>query len=300
VTPGVAIGLGANRADGPGTAEAARRRVAEYYDRMQVFYSTCWSSTGVHYGLWRPGTRRHAEAIRNMDRLVAEELALAPGSRVLDAGCGVGGTSLLLAEEFGLEMVGITVSSVQLARARRRAATTGAAVPPVFVLADYLQTGFPAGSFDGMFGIESVCYAESKPAFLAEAFRLLRPGGRLVVLDGFLCRPPLGRREQKDCRRFMDGVALTHLAGVEEFHADLRAAGFEDVRCTDLHAEIMPSAIRIEAITAAGVILFGIPFRLGLLPRMWLAHGLAGMSQRRLFQGRTLAYCAFVARRPER
>jgi SAM-dependent methyltransferase len=105
----------------PGTPESAKRTVARYYDEMQFLYSSLWSSSGVHYGFWEPGTRSRAQAIRNMDRLVACELALPLGSRVLDAGCGVGGTSMLLAEEHGLDVVGITISDDQLERARRAA-----------------------------------------------------------------------------------------------------------------------------------------------------------------------------------
>jgi len=278
-----------------GTADAVRQRVATYYDRMQVFYSWFWSRTGVHYGFWERGTWRRAEAVRNMDRLAAAELALPPGARVLDAGCGVGGTSVYLAEQHDLDVVGITISEVQLRRARQLAAGCRAAVLPRFLIRDYLCTGFETGAFDGVIAIESACYAQSKMAFLSEAFRLLRPGGRLVVMDGFRRKWRLTRRERLDFERFTRGLALSGLAHVDEFTAYLRGIGFGDIRYADKRSAILPSAVIMEAMTRVGVPLVGPACRLGILPRLWLDHGLAGVSQRRLFQSGTLAYGVFVA-----
>ena len=110
----------------PGTPGSAKWRVARYYDGMQFRTARSGRAAGCTTGFWEPGTRSRAQAIRNMDRLVACELALPPGSRVLDAGCGVGGTSMLLAEEHGLDVVGITISDDQLERARRAAAASPA------------------------------------------------------------------------------------------------------------------------------------------------------------------------------
>lgn len=281
-----------------GTSEAARRRVAGYYDRMQVFYSYLWSRTGLHYGFWTPGIRRRAQAVRNMDQQIARELSLARGARVLDAGCGVGGTSLYLAEHHGLDVVGITLSEVQLRRARRLAARSPGVIRPEYRIADYLRTGFQSGSFDAVVGIESVCYAESKPAFLAEAYRLLKPGGRIVVMDGFLGSSEVGKRDARHLRRFLRGLALADLASVTEFTQAMHDAGFGEVSCSNNRNAILPSAVIMEVMTRIGLAPVALPCLVGLLPRLWLDHGLAGISQRRLFANGTLAYCTFTASKP--
>jgi cyclopropane fatty-acyl-phospholipid synthase-like methyltransferase len=295
MTRAMGASAGALAPPSTGTSSDIRTRVGRYYDRMQFFYSTFWSPTGVHYGFWEAGTWRRQDAIRNMDRVVGDELGLPPGDRVLDAGCGIGGTSAFLADTYGLEVVGITISDEQLRRAHATRAACTAPVPPVFVKADYLNTGFADASFDGVFGLESVCYAEPKRAFLEEAFRLLKPGGRLVVLDGFRKKRHLTHRDDEDLRRFVDGWALTSLAWADEFAAELHEVGFDDITCTDKRAEIMPSARIMEALAYIGFVSIGGLCKLEVLPRLWLDHGLACMSQRRLFQRGVLAYCVFVA-----
>lgn len=280
------------------TPEASQRRVARYYDGMQFLYSALWSRTGVHYGFWEAGTRTRAAAIREMDRAVARALDCRPGGRVLDAGCGVGGTSRWLAEEHGLDVVGITLSTDQLDRARHAAAASPAADRLRFERADFLATGFAGESFDGVFGLESVCYAEPTLAFASEAWRLLRPGGRLVVLDGFRTDTPMTPRDRRDLRRFVHGWALAGMASVDEVGTALRDAGFEAIRYADKRDAVMPSAWIMEGMAWVGFFSIGLACWLEILPRLWLDHGLACLSQRRLFQRRVLTYGVFTAQKP--
>jgi SAM-dependent methyltransferase len=282
-----------------GTDDAVKRRVAAYYDATQVLYSRLWSPTSVHYGLWEADTWSHRDAVRNLDRCVAAGLDLEPGARVLDAGCGVGGTSLFLAEEHGLDVVGITLSHVQLERARRLAAGSPSTIRPRFLIADYLRTQLASGSFAGVVAVESACHSPRKQDFLAEAYRLLEPGGRLVVADGFLAGD-VPDHLAGDYHRLVDGMALGGLARVDQFGDLLLAAGFIDVVAVDKRPQILRSARRIQLLSWMGVLVCRVPVWLGLWPQIWLAHGRAGLSQRRLFESGILSYCIFSARKPGR
>lgn len=282
-----------------GFAIERREQVAEYYDRMQVFYDLVWSRRDVHFGIWEPGMYRRSEALRNVQRIAARSLDLPPGSRVLDAGCGVGGTSLFLAEEHDLKVVGCGLSREQLRRALELAERSSARYRPGFSISDYTCSAFPDGVFDGAVAIESACHANSKRDFVAEMARVLRPGGKLVVIDGFVNKLELTHDEHFDLERYMRGVALPGLARVDDFRDALDLAGFDVIECTDRRRSILPSAYLIEAMCLAAVTLCGPLFAIGLLPHLWLRHGLAGLSQRRLFERGTLAYCIFVARRRE-
>ncbi|HRO50942.1 MAG TPA: cyclopropane-fatty-acyl-phospholipid synthase family protein [Hyphomicrobium sp.] len=121
-----------------------------------------------------------AEAQAAKKRHIAAKLALRPGQRVLDIGCGWGGLALYLARDTGVAVTGITLSDEQLKIARQRAAAEAAGAQPEFALADYRDL---TGTFDrivsvGMF--EHVGLPHYRPFFSAVA-RLLSPDGAALI-----------------------------------------------------------------------------------------------------------------------
>src|SRR5437868_6451338 len=154
--------------------------IARYYDRHQIIYTLFWSRTALHYGFWYEDTKSLAEAILNTNRFVVDALAIDFKDTVLDAGCGVGGTSMHVAETTGAIVEGITLSDVQLKIARRRASKALAARLLNFSKQDFTKTNFRENTFSKIFGIESICYAHRKIDFLKEAYRILKPGGRIA------------------------------------------------------------------------------------------------------------------------
>ena len=110
--------------------------------------------------------------------LVAERLRLQAGQQVGDIGCGYGATAQRLAERHGLAVTGVTISAAQAARGMERTPARGS----VTILArDWLAGAFPDACFDRSYAIESSEHMEDKQHFFTEAFRTLKPGGRLVV-----------------------------------------------------------------------------------------------------------------------
>jgi ubiquinone/menaquinone biosynthesis C-methylase UbiE len=112
--------------------------------------------------------------------LLAQVLPAAPAA-VVDIGCGTGTLSVLLAEG-GHRPCGLDASAAMLAVARAKAAAHGVAVP--LVRGDATRPPFGAGSFDVVL-VRHVLWAVADPdATLARWFALLRPGGRLVLIEG--------------------------------------------------------------------------------------------------------------------
>ena len=85
----------------------SNKDIARYYDSHQIIYTLFWSRTALHYGLWYEDTKNLAEAIRNTNRLVVDALTIDSKDTVLDAGCGVGGASIYVAETTGARVEGI-------------------------------------------------------------------------------------------------------------------------------------------------------------------------------------------------
>lgn len=102
----------------------------------------------------------------------------APGEQILDVGCGTGNFSLELAR-LGVRVTGIDISEAMLAVARRKAEAEGLGVE--FIKADAMRLLFAADSFDKVVSVTALEFAPDLREALKECYRVLRPGGRLVV-----------------------------------------------------------------------------------------------------------------------
>ena len=241
---------------------AARRNPAieRYYDETWADYRCLWlnrRNLAFHFGYYDdPAVRRHAEALENTNRQLARRAAVRPGSRVLDAGCGVGGSSRWLARHAGATAVGITLVRSQAAAARQMAAQD-AGDRAVFLQADYTATPFRAASFDAVWALESLCHAADKRAFYREAARVLRPGGRLVVAEYMRAARPLGADGERLVRAWLEGWAIPDLDTPGEHRAHAVAAGLPDADVEDYTARVRPSLRRLFRIAR-----FSYPFAL--------------------------------------
>lgn len=230
-------------ADPPGSDDIVR-----YYDGTWFDYRVVWTRDHhMHFGYWDDGAGSQAQSLTAMTRITSEQVAIDADERLLDAGCGVGGPALWLARRYGVDVVGITLSEAQVARARRHAAEAGLEDRVRFERRDFTDTGWPDASFDVVWAQESVCHVPSgdKQAFLREAFRLLRPGGRLVMEDWFRPARPLPEADERLLGDWLATWAIADLATVEEFSAWASEAGFVDVRELDLTAGARRSLRRL-------------------------------------------------------
>jgi cyclopropane fatty-acyl-phospholipid synthase-like methyltransferase len=184
-----------------------------------------------------------------MNRVLADQAGIRQGDRVLDAGCGVGGSSFWLAQQRGVEVVGITPVGSQVAQAERFAARRKLTGQVHFEQADYTNTFFPNASFDVVWALESVCHAQDKAAFYREAARLLRPGGRLVVAEYFRTTRPLGAPGERLLHKWLDGWAIPDLDTPDEHLSCMSASGFVDIRIDDVTAYTRSSLHRLHRIT---------------------------------------------------
>lgn len=151
--------------------------VADHYQELDRLYREVWGEH-VHHGLWRTGRETPLEAVEQLAAFVAEQAGIRSGDRVVDIGSGYGASARYMAKHFGAKVTALTIVPAQQVYAE---GTNPGGDNPRYLLRDWLDNRLPDAEFDVAYAIESTEHMGDKPRAFAEAFRVLRPGGRLAV-----------------------------------------------------------------------------------------------------------------------
>jgi cyclopropane fatty-acyl-phospholipid synthase-like methyltransferase len=241
--------------------------VRQYYQECHVDYRIVWrveQNLSIHFGYFDRECQVHAAALENMNREMLKRTSISALDRVLDAGCGVGGSSFWIAEHTGANVTGVNIQPLQLEIAGAECVRRGLAKQVAFENRDHCATGFEPASFDVVWALESVCHCENKCSFLAEAYRLLRPGGRLIVGDFVGFQENLLPAQAQEMNIWLDGWAIPNLARSDQFRDWIAEAGFVDVEVDDVTASVLPSSKRLFKAS-----LIAIPYSFFATPLGW-------------------------------
>jgi len=223
-----------------------KKGIVNYYQSSQWLYRLfCYNpqSLGMHFGFWNKNTKNRQEAISNENEEIIKVAGIKRGMKVLDAGCGIGGTSLQIAKKKGAEVWGITIVPQHVILANKYAKKRRVSKLVNFSVQDYIKTNFPSNFFDVVVGIESVCHASPKSSFLKEAYRILKPGGKIVIADGYLGRQPRNRKEKEIITKFKQSFALTEFILGKSMLRQMRETGFVHVISRNMNDQVEPSVI---------------------------------------------------------
>ncbi|OPC85105.1 hypothetical protein B4N89_17620 [Embleya scabrispora] len=168
--------------------------VGASYDEFGDLYGLILGDAAIHVGMWvTPGARTRAAGLTDLANLAMDRqtdhyiaaLDLGPDDQLLDIGCGTGGPALRAARATGARVTGITVSGSQVELCRARADEAGLADRVGFALADAMDLGkeYEDESYDAAWAIDSFAHMDNRLAVLRQAWRVLRPGGRLLFTE---------------------------------------------------------------------------------------------------------------------
>lgn len=224
-------------------SDVRSRDIRFHYDLTTAFYRLLWGQH-IHHGLWEPehgqvtGDSPLAAQIHLINTL-ATKASISAGQRVLDVGCGMGGSSIHLARERNCEVTGITLSPVQKAWATTSAAFSGVRRRTRFRRADAEQIEFPAGQFDVVWSVECTEHLFDKPAFFRKAATWLKPGGRMAICAWLAGEKSDTSDGLQQVRQVCENFLCPSLGSEADYVSWMTAGGLEMVEVTDWTDQVL-------------------------------------------------------------
>ena len=205
-------------------------RIRAFAEKMKALYDTpmygvlirMWGEN-IHLGLFESADEDlHTGTERENERL-AEGAALRPGQDVIEVGCGIGGPARYIARTRGVRVVATNISADQLRIAAERTEAAGLSHLVRFAHADFHDLPYADGRFDCWWCQAAMLHAVDKARVLREAWRVLKPGGRLVLTE----LVATGEMDPAARAAFDDIAHSPGMWRMAELDAALPAAGFE-------------------------------------------------------------------------
>jgi tocopherol O-methyltransferase len=206
--------------------------IRRHYDRLSFLYRFFWGEH-LHHGYWDNNESVPRAQIQLMERL-AERANIPRGSQVLDIGCGLGGSSLWLAEQFDCQVTGITISPVQARMAAAKAKSRGLTSRVQFQVRDADQWQPEPASTDVVWIMESSEHFHDKPGFFERCARALKPGGILAVCAWLRRDGPQHEDEQPLVNTIAEAMLSASLGSLSDYQHWMRDAGLTVTAAEDI------------------------------------------------------------------
>ena len=206
-----------------------KRRIIEHYDAVSPYYQSLWGEH-IHHGYWIRGDESKETAQTQLIDHLAQLANIKTGSRILDIGCGFGGSSLYLANRYDAQVTGITISPVQVQMAKEAAAKVNLDVSFLLMDAEEMQFAQP---FDLLCSVESISHYHDPRKFFTSAAKLLKPGGCFALTDWFQ-KDNLSAADKKKFIAPIEKGMMVELHRMNDYNDFLISSGLHVIHQQDL------------------------------------------------------------------
>ena len=226
--------------------------IREFYDASSGLWESIWGEH-MHHGYYGKNGNYRLDRRQAQIELI-EELLFWAGyeqnntnvpQNIIDVGCGIGGSTIYLAQKFGSNATGITLSPVQASRAKERAVEAGMNGLVCFQVANALEMPFEDNTFDLVWSLESGEHMPEKTKFIAECYRVLKPGGKMILAtwchrETNSLAGDLTPSEVAHLKEIYRVYCLPYVISLSEYRAIASECGFKDLKSDDWSIAVEP------------------------------------------------------------
>jgi len=218
---------------------AHNANINTYYDSPAVQFFEQVTQNQIHLGYWddKYPNINMAQAAKRLTQVVIDQFDLPKNSRLLDIGCGCGLPAIDIVKQKDYRVDGITINPQQHQKAEALATESGLSDQAVFCVGDACTLPYSDQHFNAVLLLESIHHIGHKEA-LAEAWRVLKPGGTILIADGVVLREKV---KNIDKTLLAETFVAKSLLTESEIYQNLCLAGFSAIETIDLTDEIQPS-----------------------------------------------------------
>ena len=268
--------------------------IKKYYSDTQFEYRLVWNwrskfTPALHFGYYDEKAKDHHRAVIRANEVLAEWGGIQTGSRIIDAGCGLGHSTLWLAEHCNANVTGVTIVPKQVETMQKFIAKHG--IKNVdFIEANYLHMPFEDNSVDVVWAIEAVCHAPDKSEFYKEAFRVLKPEGKLLIGENLRTERPLEKDKEELLKEIFNSWAIPDLDTFEEHQSHAQIAGFRSFENRDVTQNMMVSYRNLEEMCKRWGWLNKLLYKLGIISKTRRDNMTGSLKQYRAIKEKVFTY----------
>jgi len=223
-----------------------KKHIIEYYAKSRVSYQDVWhldTCLALHYGFWEKGVYSLKQALIRENQVLANLLNVKSTDIILDAGCGVGGSSIFLSKNFKCHVHGITLSKEQVSIATQAAKKHSISKLLNFSVQDFHNTHFDNDTFDVIWFVESFCHSDKPSDLLKEMFRILKPNGKILIADGFLLNEDKNEKDNFILKKWLNNWAISMIPFLPAITKSMTNIGYHNVTTQDYSQKISKSSL---------------------------------------------------------